>query len=64
MSTTAERLREIKSFKQLLAYLRDELEWPIDDFEFDDLTYDYEPKELGIEKKVAAKIDYIKQLRR
>ena len=63
MTTTANQLRKIKSFDQLLAYLRDELDWPIDEFEFDELTYDYEAEELGIEKKLAAKIDYIKQLR-
>ena len=66
MSTTAERLREIKSFKQLLAYLRDELDWPIDKIEIDDVDsfFDYDAEEdFGLEKKSAAKIDYIKQLR-
>ena len=66
MTTTAERLREIKSFKQLLAYLRDELDWPIDKIEIDDVDsfFDYDAEEdFGLEKKSAAKIDYIKQLR-
>lgn len=58
-----ERLRSIKTFPQLVAYLRDELDWPIDADDFDDLTFDYEPDELGIDAKTAAKIQEIKQLR-
>lgn len=58
-----ERLRGIKRFDQLLAFLRDELDWPIDDIEIDDLTFDYEPEELGIDSKNAAKVDSIQQLR-
>jgi len=58
-----ERLRCIKTFPQLVKYLRDELDWPIDADDFDELTFDYEPEELGIDAKTAAKIEYIKQLR-
>ncbi len=58
-----ERLRSIRTFPQLVRYLRDELDWPIDADDFDDLTFDYEPDELGIDAKTAAKIEYIKQLR-
>ena len=46
MLAAAERLRKIKRFDQLMAYLRDELDWPVEDFEFDELTYDWEPDEL------------------
>ncbi|MDB2318021.1 hypothetical protein N9V88_00375 [bacterium] len=63
MSSASDRLRKIKRFDQLLAYLRDELDWPVDEFEFDELTYDWEPEELGIETKLAAKIQEIKQMR-
>ena len=58
-----EQLRKIKSFPSLVKYLRDELDWPIETEDFDDLTFDYEPEELGIDPKTAAKIDSIKQLR-
>jgi predicted helicase len=58
-----ERLRAIKTFPSLVKYLRDELYWPIESDDFDDLTFDYEPEELGIDSKTAAKIDQIKQLR-
>jgi len=58
-----ERLRSIKSFPSLVKYLRDELEWPIDSDDFDELTFDYEPEELGLDAKTAVKIKEIKQLR-
>ena len=60
---TREELKQIKSFPSLVKYLCDELEWPITTESFDDLTFDYEPEELGIDLKTAAKIEQIKQLR-
>jgi hypothetical protein len=59
-------LAKIKRFDQLIAYLRDEMGWPItrDSFEdVDDLFYDFTPDELGIDPKTAAKIENIKRLR-
>lgn len=56
----------IKRFDQLIAYLRDELGWPIsrDSFDdVDDLFYDFSAEELGIDPKTAAKIQEIKRLR-
>ena len=58
-----ERLRSIKSFPSLVKYLRDELDWPIASDDFDELTFDYEPEELGLDAKTAVKIKEIKQLR-
>ncbi|MCX6654407.1 MAG: hypothetical protein NTY03_04715, partial [Candidatus Bathyarchaeota archaeon] len=57
-------MANIKRFDQLIAYLRDEMGWPIesDDFE-EELTYEYTPEELGIDAKNAAKIESIKRLR-
>ncbi len=64
MSTSdLETLRSIKTFPSLVRYLRDELDWPIDSEDFDDLTFDWEPEELGIDPANAAKIETIKQLR-
>ena len=57
------RLASIRRFDQLVAYLRDELGWPIDSDDFEDLTFDYTPEELGIDAKNAAKIRKIKRLR-
>jgi hypothetical protein len=59
-------LAKIKRFDQLIAYLRDEMGWPIarDSFEdVDDLFYDFTADELGIDTKNAAKIQEIKRLR-
>jgi len=63
MHPDVERLRSIKSFPSLVKYLRDELDWPIETDNFEDLTFDYEPEELGIDAKTAVKIKDIKQLR-
>ena len=58
-----ERLARIRRFDQLVAYLRDELGWPIGSDDFEELTFDYTPEELGIDAKNAAKIQVIKRLR-
>ena len=58
-----DRLARIRRFDQLVAYLRDELDWPIDSDDFEGLTFEYTPEELGIDAKNAAKIQEIKRLR-
>jgi predicted helicase len=58
-----ERLRSIKTFPSLVKYLRDELDWPIESADFDELTFDYEPEELGLGAKTAVNVKEIKQLR-
>ena len=58
-----ERLSRIRRFNQLIAYLRDELGWPIGSEDFEELTFEYSPDELGIDAKNAAKIQEIKRLR-
>ena len=52
-----------KHFPQLVAYLRDELDWPISSNNTEDITFDYEASELGLDKETAVKIKEIKQLR-
>ncbi len=58
-----EVLKEIKTFPSLIKYLRDELDWPIQTNDFEDLTFDYTAEELGIDIQNAAKIQEIKRLR-
>lgn len=58
-----ERLASIHRFDQFVAYLRDELEWPIESSDFEEMTFEYTPEELGIDAKNAAKIQTIQQLR-
>ena len=63
-SDQRKKLSEIKQFRQLIAYLRDEMGWPINsESEFDELTYEYTTTELGIDDKSAAQIQEIKRLR-
>lgn len=60
------KLAAIKTLPQLIAYLRDEMGWPIaqDSFdEVDDLFYDFTADELGIDPNTAAKIKSIRRLR-
>ena len=58
-----DRLRKIKTFPSLVKYLRDELDWPIESDNFEDIFFDWDPQELGIDAASAAKIEGIKQLR-
>lgn len=58
-----EILREIRTFPSLIKFLRDELDWPISSEDFEELTFDYTPEELGIDTANAAKIQEIKRLR-
>lgn len=46
-----------------MKYLKNDLEWPIETEDFEELTYDYDPEELGIDPKNAVKIEEIQQLR-
>ena len=58
-----EKLKSVKDFDALVEYLRDVLDWPIEAEDAEDITFDYNPTELGIERKYAAKIKTIKQIR-
>lgn len=58
-----EDLQRIHSFPQLIAFLRDEMGWPIESDDFEELTFDYTPEELGIDSASAAKIQEVKRLR-
>jgi hypothetical protein len=58
------KLATIRRFDQLIAYLRNEMGWPIESgSSFEELTFEYLPDELGIDPKTAAKIQEIKRLR-
>ena len=58
-----QRLKAIKSFPQLLDYLRDELDWPIEQgHDEDDLTFDWSD-DLGLKDSERVGIKELKQLR-
>jgi hypothetical protein len=63
MTDHREQLRSIRTFPSLVRFLRDELDWPVETEDFEDLTFDYSPEELGIDAANAAKIEEIKKLR-
>jgi hypothetical protein len=63
MSPDTNPLHLIRTFSQLVKYLRDELDWPIESDDFEELTFDYAPEELGLDAATAVKIKEIKQLR-
>ena len=58
-----DRIRQVNNFESLIVFLRDELEWPLEAEDIEELSFDYEPEELGISEDVAVNINYIKQLR-
>src|SRR5690349_5152572 len=59
-------LQTIKTFPNLIKYLRTELGWPVDEEQEDELTFEYTAEELermGLDEKAIVKINEIKQLR-
>ncbi len=59
-----EQLRSIKTLPQLIRYLRDELDWPIDQDAAEDVaTFEYSLEEIGLSKDYADIIKEVKQIR-
>jgi hypothetical protein len=56
-------LDRITAFPALIDYLRDQLDWPIEEYSFDDLTYEWDPREFGLKADELAGQIEIKQLR-
>lgn len=63
MPHTAEYLRSIRTFDDLVLYLEEQLDWPLREYGFDELTFEYQPEELGLKETEAAKVRAIHQLR-
>lgn len=59
----AANLRDIRAFPELVRYLEDELDWPLQEYGFDELTFEFTPAELGLKEEDAASIKTIHQLR-
>ena len=58
-----EKLRMVTTLSHLKKFLTTDLGWPLGDFEIEELTFDYDPIELGLDSRHAAKIKSIKRLR-
>ncbi len=57
-------IQSIRDFKSLIRFLRKGLNWPVDEeTPAEDLTFDYQPAELGLEASQAARLRAICQLR-
>jgi hypothetical protein len=64
--TPADRIRSICDFSELIEFLHEEMNWPIASDSLEEvagLFYSYDPEELGIDAKVAAKIQSIRRLK-
>ena len=49
-SQLVEKFRRINDFPELVEYLGDELDWPIQAHQFEEMTFDYTPAELGLDE--------------
>lgn len=56
-------IKSVRDFKSLIKYLRTQLDWPVDEQDADDLFFEYDPHNLGLDEKAAVKIRQVKQLR-
>ena len=56
-------LRDIHAFPDLVRYLEDELDWPLQGYSLEDAAFTYEPAELGLKEEDAAHVKTIYQLR-
>jgi len=63
MTTKVEKLKNVTDFESLVQYLIEELSWPIEDENINEITFNYEPKTLGISDDQSVKINSIKQIR-
>jgi hypothetical protein len=63
MAEPTNPLCHIKNFEQLIRYLEEELDWPCEEYGFDEITFRYSPAELGIKEEEATQIKCIHQLR-
>ena len=57
------RLRSIRTVEDILEFLADELDWPVDADDVDEATFDYRPDELGIAADQVPTLTAISQLR-
>jgi hypothetical protein len=63
MPITSTELSHILTFDSLIKYLEEKLDWPLQQYGFDELTFEYKPAELGLKEEDSAKIRTIHQLR-
>jgi predicted helicase len=57
------KFKSICDFPELVEYLRDELDWPIETDDFEEMTFEYSAEELGLDARTAPKFLEIHRLR-
>ena len=57
------KFKSIRDFPELVEYLGDELDWPIETDDFEEMTFEYSAAELGLDEKTAPKFLEIRRLR-
>ncbi len=62
-SRDLDRIKSIADFPSLVEYLREDLGWELEAEDVEDLVFEYEPEELGLDEVHKVKINEIKQLR-
>lgn len=62
-ANSLEKFRAVNDFPELVEYLGDELEWPIDTSDFEEMTFEYSAEELGLDHKTSPKFLEIRRLR-
>jgi len=63
LSHDVERLRNIKTLPQIITYFRDELGWQIETTDIEEITFEYEPAELGFNNEEVVSFKESKQIR-
>jgi len=63
MSLSPEKVLAIRELPDLCDFFRDELDWPIQAEQFDDLMFDYTPRELGLRDEDGVHFKAIQQVR-
>lgn len=59
------KLQQVKNFDKLLKYLEDELGWPVQGREIDDITFPFDLEaDLGLDKKEVAKVRHVYRLKK
>lgn len=62
-ANSLEKFRAVNDFPELVEYLGDELDWPIDTSDFEEMTFEYSAEELGLDQRTAPKFLEIRRLR-
>lgn len=63
MALDPNHLRQITSFEAVIAFLTDELDWPIDADDLEEATFEWNPDELGLPPERVPNLASLRQLR-